>query len=251
MSSIPKVLWSLAVASPRLLPGDVHLWCASLDEPAEVPDALEALLSDDERERAQRLHSTLDRRRFVAARAVLREILAGYLAVPPHALRFAYGPGGKPELAEPAGTGLQFNLSHCDSLALYAVSRGEPVGVDLERIRPLPEMTLITTRYFRPAESALLHRLDPGHRLETFFQLWTQKEAVAKARGIGLAEALEPTADPDAGHRSDHPWMTIRLHPAAGYTAALALTSLHPRLHCRQWVTRLPAATPHHLADCA
>lgn len=252
MNTPTPIHWPPAVGSPRLGPGEVQLWCASLDDLADDPAALEALLSDDERERAQRLQSARDRLRFAAARALLREILAGYLALAPGELRFAYGPGGKPELAGPAAvTGLQFNLSHCEALALYAVSRRDPVGVDLERIRPLPEMTLIATRYFRPPESALLHRLQSDHRLETFFQLWTQKEALAKARGVGLAAALEPPAVP-VGHRPpEPPWMTIRLHPAPGYAAALALSTPHPRLHCRRWVPRLHAGAARRLVECA
>lgn len=241
MNATPQILWSPA-ALPKLRVGNVHVWCAALDEPAVPPGSLEPLLSDDERRRAQRLRFPRDRHRFIAARGLLREILASYVAAPPEELRFAYGPGGKPRVVRPAATGeLQFNLSHCGGLALYAVTWGEPVGVDLEQVRPMPEMALIARRYFRPSESDLLHRLGPDRRDNIFFQLWTQKEALAKARGVGLTEVLESAADPTGRPGSAPPWMTVRLQPAAGYTAAVALAADNPRLHCGRWITRLPA----------
>jgi 4'-phosphopantetheinyl transferase len=252
MNPTPPILWPPHAGPARLHPGDVHVWCASLDEAAGTPDAFEPLLSDDERHRAQRLRFPRDRQRFVAARGQLREILAGYVAASPGELRFAYGPGGKPRLAQPAGE-LQFNLSHCGGLALYAVAWGGPVGVDLEQVRPVPEMSLIARRHFRPAESELLHRLGPDRRDDIFFQLWTQKEALAKARGMGLAEALESPDDSSGRPWSTLPWMTIRLQPAAGYTAAVALAADHPRLKCGRWITRLPGETADRplVADCA
>lgn len=253
MNSLPQILWSPVAGPSRLRPGHVHVWCASLDEAAAPPGSFESLLSDDEHRRAQRLHFAGDRQRFVAARGLLREILASYLAVAPGELGFAYGPGGKPRLVPSAAGGeLQFNLSHCGALALYALTWGEPVGVDLERIRPVPEMAQIATRYFRPAESELLDRLAPDRRAGTFFQLWTQKEALAKARGISLAEALESPDDLAGKKRLGPAWMTIRLQPAAGYTAAVALAADNPRLQCGRWISRLPAETAgRRLADCA
>jgi 4'-phosphopantetheinyl transferase len=254
MNATPQILWSPVAGPSRLHPGDVHVWCAPLDEAAGTPAACEALLSGDERRRAQRLRFARDRQRFVTARGLLREILASYLAAPPEELRFAYGPGGKPRLVQPAATReLQFNLSHCGGLALYAVTWGEPVGVDLEQVRPMSEMTLIARRYFRPSESDLLHRLGPDRRDDIFFQIWTQREALAKARGVGLAEALESPDDSASRPRSAPPWLTIRLQPVAGYTAAVALAAANPRLQCGRWITRLPAETASRplVADCA
>ena len=65
---------------------------------------LHATLSADERGRAARFHFERDRKHFIAARGLLRELLGRYLARAPASLRFAYGPRGKPFLAgsEPA-----------------------------------------------------------------------------------------------------------------------------------------------------
>jgi 4'-phosphopantetheinyl transferase len=75
-------------------------------------------------------------RRYIVARGALRLILARYLAISPARVAFHYGLHGKPSLVSPSpGGALEFNLSHTDDIALYAVTRGIPLGVDVEGIR--------------------------------------------------------------------------------------------------------------------
>jgi 4'-phosphopantetheinyl transferase len=93
--------WSHPVATS----GDVAVWLADLDAAAADGDGV---LSDDERARAQRFVFDVHRRRFIAARAWLRARLAERLGRPAAALRFDYGPGGKPALVD--GGRLRFNL---------------------------------------------------------------------------------------------------------------------------------------------
>lgn len=130
------------------------------------------------------------------SRAALRLILARELGgeVRAAALRFEVGPNGKPSL----GQGPQFNLSHCDDLALVAVASDRPVGVDLERIRPLSDLRTIAERYFSPEERAYMAAgtAAPGAAAGSspdprgFFTLWTRREAAAKALGLDLQAAL-------------------------------------------------------------
>jgi 4'-phosphopantetheinyl transferase len=258
MPTDPKILWPPAMIPPRFRAGDVHLWCAGLDE--VDTELFEHLLSDDERQRTGRLNFNRDRQRFVAARGLLREILARYLGARPADLRFDYGRFGKPALAGPAaGRELQFNLSHSGALALYAITRGEPIGVDLEQVRPMENIDLIAKRFFRPAEADLLRRLGPDRQLETFFQLWTQKEALVKARGVDLDDTLTASDYGSLAYHSrargrepEHPLIVTRLQPAAGYTAAVAFAGLNPHLHCWQWVSRIPAGIQRApVANCA
>ena len=76
------------------------------------------------------------RNRFIAGRALLRDLLAGYLGQPPGSIRFAYNEWGKPALAAGfAARDLRFNLSHSQGLAMYAFVLERDVGVDLEMIR--------------------------------------------------------------------------------------------------------------------
>jgi 4'-phosphopantetheinyl transferase len=230
------------------LSGDeVHVWSAVLDRPPAEAAALRALLSADERERVERIHCPKTRVEFAVGRGLLRTLLACYLDTEPERLRFALGPAGKPELCEPAGTGLHFNVTHSHGLALYAVSTRSPVGVDVEHVRPLSNYLGLAERYFSPHEVEVLYCLPDHHRAEAFFHAWTRKEAFLKARGVGLSYGLERVevtlgpAEParlirlDGEERPASRWSLHNLRPAPGFVGALAVEDHDFRLVCRDW----------------
>jgi 4'-phosphopantetheinyl transferase len=95
---------------------------------------------------------------------------------------------GKPSLTrelrgQPTVT---FNISHAHGRALIVVSKGQEVGVDLERIRPDVEVAKLSERYFAPPEHATIMQSTQEQRAARFFRYWVAKEAVLKAQGIGL-----------------------------------------------------------------
>ena len=61
------------------------------------------------------------------------------------------------------------------------------VGVDVERLRPVPDMLEIAACCFSERERAFLAELDGAERVDAFFRAWTRKEAWLKATGYGLA----------------------------------------------------------------
>jgi 4'-phosphopantetheinyl transferase len=154
--------------------------------------ACEATLSDEERARAGRLRGAEARRTFTVAHALLRASLSRAAALPPAAWRFEKGPQGKPALvgAPPEAASLHFNLSHTDGLVACAVARGAEVGVDVERGARLRDPLAVAERFFAPAEAAALAALDEPERRERFLDAWVLKEALLKARGLGIAGAL-------------------------------------------------------------
>jgi 4'-phosphopantetheinyl transferase len=174
---------------PELAAGEVHVWWASVDETAPPLEELASTLSTDEQERAARFVFDRHRRRFQAARGLLRAILSRYTGRPPGALRFEYGAKGKPSLVD--GGDLRFNVSHSDGMAAYALTRGREIGVDIERIRPLDDPDVIARHFFSAPEQEALRALAPGRKLEGFYTCWTRKEAYVKARGEGLGHPLD------------------------------------------------------------
>jgi 4'-phosphopantetheinyl transferase len=236
-------LWPLTLASD-----EVHVWRASLDRPDEALAGFSGSLSVDERRRAGRLISSQARRDFIVGRSILRAILAGYLRRPQASLSFIYSRYGKPALAgDPEAESLRFNLAHSYGSALYAVTWGREIGVDLERIRANVHADRIADRFFSDKERDVLRQLPPEKRLEAFFTCWARKEAYIKARGIGLALPLnefdvslapgEPAAllftrdDPHEAGR----WRLQDLYPDPGYAAALAVDGHSWRLSCGDW----------------
>jgi 4'-phosphopantetheinyl transferase len=186
---------------------------------SEALRAMWEVLDDTERRRASRLRFERDRRRFVAARARLRELLAERLDVPAESIEFIYSRGGKPGMAERfAASGWRFNLSHCDGLALYAFSREREVGIDVEAIRPVDEADAIAERFFAPGEHCSYKTLNFAERTFGFLRIWTRKEALAKGLGTGLAvplEALDGSAPPQG-------WSIESFSPERGFIAAFA-----------------------------
>ena len=211
--------------------GEVQIWCASLERPPQVVARLSALLSPDEKARAERFYFERDRVRFIVGRGLLRTILGGYLGMDPARIEFSYGPYGKPAL-NPAQT-LHFNLAHSQALALYAFCRDHPLGVDIEHIRPMADEDALARHVFTPTESALVASLDGDPKHDAFFKIWTCKEAILKASGDGLTKPLDQTeislAGPapslesiDGDREQAARWYLETFQPAASYQAALA-----------------------------
>ena len=118
---------------PLTLPnGAVHVWRADLDLETARLHRLGRNLSADEQARAVRFRFARDRERFIAARGLLREVLALYLDTAARRLRFRYGVHGKPFLAEHRD--LRFNVSHSLDTMLVAVADKREVGVDIEHV---------------------------------------------------------------------------------------------------------------------
>lgn len=179
--------WNVPRARPVLSAKDIHIWRAFLDTPDRSVQEFKQSLSTEERARAERFSFDRDGNRFIAAHGILRLILAYYLDVDPCEIKFCFEKNGKPILKNAFGeTGIQFNLSHSEGLALYVFTRDRKVGVDVECIRKIDEMEQIVEQFFSSKERAFFGALPIGRKQATFFNWWTRKEAFAKATGDGL-----------------------------------------------------------------
>lgn len=238
-----ELAWRTPPENLVLTSHEVHVWRADLDPPAPRLKTLRDTLSSDELERADRFHFQRDRDHFIAARGLLRVILGRYLGRGPDELTFYYGPNGKPYLAHTTnGNGLSFNLSRRDGLALYAITRGREVGIDLELIRADLEPEKIAEQFFSPRELVVLQAAPTDMRQEAFFALWTCKEAYVKATGTGLTFPLNQFSVLSATNGSEvllsiekdleeaARWSLRELSTAPGYSAALAVAGHGRRL---------------------
>lgn len=224
---------------PEIAPHEVQLWTARLDlTPARVR-GFAAVLSRDERERAERFHASRHRRRFTVARGLTRALIGAHTASPPEAIVFRYGSQGKPAIEQPEGQ-LDFNVSHSSDQIVVALRHGRPVGVDIERLRPVREAGAIAAKHFSPEEIARLEALPARDFTTGFFNCWTRKEALIKAVGEGVFVAidrfvvsLEPN-DParllclDGKAEDAADWSLFHLEPAAGVIGALAVGGQTP-----------------------
>jgi 4'-phosphopantetheinyl transferase len=239
----------------ELPPGVVNVWVRSLDVPASVERACCELLSAEEHERAARYRVERARKNFIVTRATLRSLAAAYLGTTPLDLSFRYSKYGKPILDGPFDLrflDLRFNVSHTEGLALIAFVRTHEIGIDVERIRPQPDVRKLAERFFSLHERHSLEKLS-GDELQTaFYRCWTRKEAYVKARGEGLSLPLDQfdvsvsvaadesqlllatRPDPSEARR----WILRDLPTSSGYAAALAVTA------AGDWKAGQPSPSP-------
>lgn len=153
----------------------VELWAARLERPLteKETETLLALLPQQRRERLLRLRQPEKMREPLCAYLILRHALweqYRWREFPP----MDYASLGKPWF--PDYPQVQFNLSHTAGAVLVALS-DRPVGVDIERIRPV-------------SQRAMRRLADVGTE-RAFFQSWVRREARAKRTGAGIGTMRE------------------------------------------------------------
>lgn len=179
-------------ALPALDTADLHLWRFALDASDAEEQALGALLSARERERAAGIRLPMHQRRYVVGHGRMRRVLARYVDLAPEAIEFGRHPRGKPfVVAAQNARGVHFNFSHTGNIGIVGVALKRPLGVDVEQHRDDTDMVLIARRQFAPGEQARLMTLPTAERRAAFYECWTRKEAYLKAIGDGIAGGLQ------------------------------------------------------------
>jgi 4'-phosphopantetheinyl transferase len=167
----------------------VHVWIVSLTPSQSVLDCFSGFLSPDEQSRARQFRNSFLRDAFILVRGTLRKLLGRYLGVQPAKVDLVYGPNGKPQLG--LHSPVRFNLSHSASLAALAFTSNCEIGIDIEEIRPLPEMEDLATQLFSAGEVSELMSLPDSEREPMFYLGWTRKEAYLKGTNEGLSRPLD------------------------------------------------------------
>jgi 4'-phosphopantetheinyl transferase len=235
--------WGVTAAAPEL-----QLWLLprDADRLRHHYDAGLNLLSETERERAGCATSAAQARRFVLGRVLMRRALAAHLGVDPASLVIVPDPVGKPALLEPACPGLAFSLAHSRHEWGFALARGEGLGIDLEPIDRMRGILRIARTFYSAAERERLAG-SVGTDAAAALQLWTLKEAVIKAVGGTVWQAVHDVrlaldagrivwlAPPPAGDeaawslalgclRADH-WLALALRSCAAPGTGLSIST--------------------------
>ena len=196
--------------------------------------ACQRLNSEEQLRRAQ-IHSVRRRREFSLCRAALRAIVCQFLGCPNRELSFGESRYGKP-FALVAGTKapVSFNVSHSGLHGLIAVAPSGRVGVDVEERLARPDLEGTVRTVMSPSEVEMLSAFPRATRHHQLYRIWTLKEALAKALGLGfsldLTEFSIPSAILDGGRigeiRLPHE-PTVRWHVGdlsnSRYAAALVV----------------------------
>jgi 4'-phosphopantetheinyl transferase len=181
-------------------------------------------------------------------RGTLRSILGSYLEANPGEIDFSYSEQGKPALSGRwQNSGIHFNLAHSHDLAAIAVTRVDPIGIDIEHIRSIRDADDLVARFFSRSERELFEKLPTDEKPGAFFRLWTRKEALLKATGEGITRSLNlvevtfQSGEParvvavDGDARKAASWTLKEFLPEAGYAGAVAIQATNVHIRNGKW----------------
>jgi len=218
----------------RSAASEVTVWWMELGSPpASVIAQWRSDLDSAERAQADRFYFEEDQSTYIAAHWLIRNALASVGGLPAEDWRFIAEKHGKPRIDPSLGRPeLAFNLSHTRGFVACAIGVGMMIGIDVESLSRNSPGLDIAERFFSPLEVAILRGAPWDQRPQTFFRLWTLKEALIKATGEGLSReldsfsfSLEPvsiTFHPDNADESTK-WKFIERRPTAQHLLAIAI----------------------------
>ena len=70
------------------------------------------------------------------------------------------------------------------------MTKKNPIGVDIERVRKNLDYLALAKRFFAPTEYNAIEMLSFEKQIDAFYRCWTRKEAFIKATGLGLSFGL-------------------------------------------------------------
>jgi 4'-phosphopantetheinyl transferase len=201
--------WAEARPGKYPLYGCAHIWRVPLAATPQVILETDALLEEEERQKASRFRQVADRHRYLLGHGMIRKIAVAYFGMSLHELSLGWDTQGKPFFRGPLSTGLlsagplttgpsvtgpstawgrpdlHFNISHAGDWILLAFA-ASPVGIDVEEIKEGVFEDAFLHRVFTPTEVGAMIADQAGP--DSFFLHWTRKEALSKTTSPSILD---------------------------------------------------------------
>ena len=181
--------WANATQKSFILNNTIHIWKINYSDFDNEESALLNNLSKQETNRANKFYFSIDKKRYLLTRALLKNILSRITDTPARQLHFKFNEHGKPYLE--SFKHIYFNISHSGDIGLLAVTDCAAIGIDVEQYRKRLQLREIAERFFSKYETDILLNLPDNQKISAFFSCWTRKEAFIKALGLGLTLPLK------------------------------------------------------------
>ena len=227
--------------------GEVRVYLADPDLITSRPDAA-LVLSPDDRAHVSRFRFERDQNLARASRVLQRYALSACAPVEASAWQFEADDHGKPFIVTPTiAPALCFSVANTSGLVACVVTRERHVGIDVEGLRS-DLLFGVVERCWSREERATFDGLAPADQRRRFVEMWTAKEAYAKARGLGLSIDLrhveilfsdvEPQLRLDPSLQDDAAaWRLFVWAPTPSHAAAVCLrTEGRPVRFVRAWL---------------
>ena len=177
---------------PEILPSSssIHYFLTNHKDICQAGSPGERLqwLSPQELARLNRITHAASRERFLVGRSFIRFVLSHYLKIPPGSIRIDTSANGKP--SQNHDDQLFFNLSHTGNQFALAISKLGIVGIDIEQHKPRMHLFPIAQSILTDSDKKWFNPLTQAEQTKIFYQLWSLKEAILKAEGVGLNLAM-------------------------------------------------------------
>ena len=134
-----------------------------------------SLMPDERRKKCDRLSNEIDRKLCIGAYMLLCSL------TDEEHIEFLYTKNGKPYIKD---NPFYFSLSHSGNFAAAAVS-DFPVGIDIETIGEIKDSVI--KRVCSDEETAYINKTSR----DSFYKIWTYKEAYLKMTGDGICAGLK------------------------------------------------------------
>ncbi|WP_179319621.1 4'-phosphopantetheinyl transferase family protein [Winogradskyella helgolandensis] len=173
----------------------IKLYKIELSQYYNITDVLLKTLTPHEVQRAHRYHHIKDSKRFIICRSFLKLLIAQRNDIEISQVYFEKTENHKPYF--PLDKTLFFNVSHAGDYAIIAIGNCE-LGVDIEYIDKHFNYADILPTVFSSEELSFVEM--SNFKRQTFYKLWTRKEAIVKATGKGIDDDFSKIPVLDGAH---------------------------------------------------
>lgn len=196
-----KNTWQQTPDTLSISKDHIDIWLCDLKQLSGDINNFYSILSEDERDRADKLKVEDKKQQYIITRGTLRQRLGLLSNIDPKDFVFDYLEHGKPVLFNDVNhADIKFNVSHSNDLALIAIAQKQNIGIDIEKINREANHQALMTRFFSEAEQVEFQNIPEAYEAEAFCACWTRKEAFIKAIGSGVTYGLDKfdvTVDPE------------------------------------------------------
>ena len=240
-----KETWMKTPDTLSLSEDHIDVWLCDLKQLSGEINNFYSILSEDERERADKFKVEDKRQQYIITRGALRQRLGLVTNIKPEDFVFKILEHGKPVMANNYQCAdITFNVSHSHDFALIAISQKHHLGIDVEKINHESKHDQLVTRFFSNAEQIEFQSIAKTNKARAFCACWTRKEAFIKAIGDGVSYGLDKfdvTVDPENNtpeitlhNPSGDTWSAINLPINNDYMACLVSNSRDINARCWQ-----------------
>lgn len=190
---------------------EIHIWVIDANETNHY-EHYEDFLNENERLRVKNFLCENLKKNHMVSHFATRNILSHYLNIPPAQIPIIYSEHHKPYLRENP-TQVQFNLSHSHGISLLGITKAFKIGMDIEKIEAIQNQSDVEKMILSQNEYNWLSSRPSSEKCESFYRLWTAKEAVMKGFGAGFHFGIENVEFQMPQNFSDRINVKIHSHP--------------------------------------